>query len=77
MTGFQRFLIIQWLEFQISIGTAMCWFVGHRVVISPWHRSPNTVHTHWRSHNCPRCGLALVERAYFDVRRPDWPGEEP
>jgi hypothetical protein len=73
-TGF-RVWLAEWVQ---AIRARMCWFIGHRVTISRWHRSPHTVHTHWRDHTCNRCGAAWWERGYFDRRdEANWPGDAP
>lgn len=62
-TGFQTWLA----EWRQDLRESVCWFVGHRIVASPWRRSPNTVHTHYRVHECARCGAASYEDGYFDA----------
>lgn len=63
MTGFQVWVA----ERSAALKRAICWFVGHRVLTGPWRRSLNTAHTHYREHECARCGASNTEQGWFNA----------
>ncbi len=72
-TGFRWWLALQWF----SVLEFICWMIGHKIDIGPWHRSQWTAHTHWRSVTCKRCGPQVSERGYFDaLDKANWPGDK-